>query len=162
MSSGGLPLTFDKGGVLIEKIGDDENFTLTNTYLPNKKGVIAIHDIETLEAEFLDIARNPDIAKTQLGPIRPRPPTFGDNATQEEREEAEENYRKQLKEYNIMMSALDMQVPPADMFAIKQYMKRYWRPVHMTSAIKGRRFHAFTKDPQSEQQKGLFGMKKEG
>ena len=159
-----IPLTFDKSGVLIEKLGDDENFTLSNTYLPNKKGVMAIYDIERLETEFLDIARNPNISKAQLGPMKPRvPDTTNSNLTQEEKEQAEDDYRKQLKEYNLMILALEMQVSPSDMFAIKQYMKPFWRAVHMTSAIKGRRFHAFTKDPAEQQQKGIFGMgKKEG
>lgn len=156
-----IPLTFDKSGVLIEKLGDDENFTLSNTYLPNKKGVMAIYDIERLETEFLDIARNPNIAKNDLDHMRPKvPDTTNANLTQEQREEMENDYRKQLKEYQIMMLALEMQVSPSDMFAIKQYMKPFWRAVHMTSAIKGRRFHAFTKDPAEQQQKGLFGMKK--
>lgn len=161
MSAGGIPLTFDKSGVLIEKLGDDENFTLSNTYLPNKKGVMAIYDIESLEAEFLDIARNPDISKNDLARMRPKPPnTTAPNLTPEQIVEAEEDYRKQLKEYSLMMLALEMQISPSDMFAIKQYMKKFWRAVHMTSAIKGRRFHAFTKDPAEQVQKGLFGMGK--
>lgn len=155
-----IPLTFDKSGVLIEKLGDDENFSLTNVYLPSKKGVIAIHDIEALKSEFLDIARNPNIAKKDIEHIRPREPTYGPNATEEDKKEGDEAYRKQMKEYQIMMMALERQVSPSDMFAIRDYLTRYWTAVYMTSAIKGRRFHAFTKDPAEQQQKGLFGMKK--
>lgn len=152
-----LPITFDKSGVLIEKIGDDENFSLSNVYLPNKKGVIAVHDIQTLEREFLDIARNPEISKDQMKRMRPKEPNYGENITPDEKEDLDNEYRKQLKEYETMMSALDRQVSPSDMFAIKEFLKPFWLAVHMTPAIKGRRFHAFTKDPLQEQKKGLFG-----
>ena len=152
-----MPLTFDKSGVLIEKLGDDEDFSLSNVYLPSKKGVIAIHDIENLESEFLDIAHNPQIAKDQLRSAKPKPPDPAKYPDGDELAEAEEDYRRQLKEYKLMLSALDMQVSPADMFAIKQCMKKFWKAVQMTSAIKGRRFGAFTKYPNEESKKGLFG-----
>lgn len=153
-----VPMSFDKVGILIDKLGENtERFDLSNIYLKNGRGLTAIHEIEKLTAELFDFAKDPTIKDNELGPLRPKEPDMT-GLTAEEQQEKTETYRKLMREYNLAVTSLRMQVPIPDMFAIEQYMKPYWTTVYATPAVKGRRFHAFTKNVE-EQSGGLFGMR---
>lgn len=155
----GYPPTFEHKGVLIEKLGEDtEQFTLSNVYLKNGKGLTAIYEIEKLEQELYDVAKDPSIKDKQLQQLRPKQPNTDGMAPEVAQQELDD-WRELMNQWEMANMALKMQVPIGDMFAIKQYMKPFWKTIHATPAVKGRRFHAFTKDV-AEPQGGLFGMKK--
>lgn len=155
------PFSIDPKGVLIDKLGEDEGFVLSNTYLKNGKGLNAYFEIEKLESELYDFAKDPSLKDKKLGDARPRQPSQKQLAELSEEDAAQEmnDWRELVKQYETVKLALQMQVPPEDMFAIQQYMKPFKRTIHATPAIKGRRFHAFTRDP-NEQSSGLFGIGK--
>ena len=149
--------TFDHRAVLIEKLGEDlESFVIANTNLP-KKGITAIYEITRLEAELLDFAKDPTLKDKDMKAFRPQPPKPDEKMSEEEYNEALSDYRKALQEYHTVQSAIKMLVPPADKFAIDQYMKPYWRAIKATSAVKAGMFRALTRDPQEPQNNGIFG-----
>ncbi len=155
------PFSIDPKGVLIDKLGEDaERFTLSNVYLKNGKGLNAIYEIEKLQAELYDFAKDPSIKDNQLGDARPRQPNTA-NLSAEDAAQEMEDWRELMKQWETAKLALQMQVPIPDMFAIEQYMQPFRTTIHATPAVKGRRFHAFTKDVQ-EQSSGLFGFGKKG
>jgi len=156
----GYPPTFEHKGVLIEKLGEDtEQFTLSNVYLKNGKGLTAIYEIEKLEQELFDVAKDPLIKDKQLQQLRPKQPNTDGMAPEVAQQELDD-WRELMNQWEMANMALKMQVPIGDMFAIKQYMKPFWKTIHATPAVKGRRFHAFTKDVAEPQGGGLFGMSK--
>ena len=158
----GYPPTFESKGVLIEKLGEDtEQFTLSNVYLKNGKGLTAIHAIEKLEADLLDIAKDPSINAKSMSDLRPRQPKT-ENMSPEEAKQELDDWRELMNQWEMANMAMKMQVPVQDMFAIRQYMKPFWKTIHATPAVKGRRFHAFTKDPVEPQGGGFFGLGKKG
>lgn len=151
----------DARSVLVDKLGENsERFQVSNLFFKNAKGLTALFEIKKLKAELLDFAKDPNLAADQLGPSKPREPKL-DNLSEEDQAQEIQNYRDLLKQWEIAQSALKMQVPIADMFAIEQYMEPFESTIHATPAVKGRRFHAFTKQIE-EEQKGLFGMTKKG
>lgn len=154
-----MPPQFDAKSVLIDKLGEDnERFQISNLYFKNAKGLSALFEIRKLKAELLDFAKDPSMKDNDLGPLKPKQPDISkldpDEATHEL-----EAWRKLMREYEIAVTALRMQVPVPDMFAIEQYMKPFDDTIAATPAVKGRRFHAFTKNPEDENKGGLFGMR---
>lgn len=156
-----VPISFDPKGVLIDKLGENsERFATSNLYFKNGRGLTALFEIEKLKSEFYDIARDPNINDDELGiPVPKQPDLTG--LTEQQQNEKTEIYRKLMREYNLAITATRMQVPVADMFAIEQYMEPFYTTIHATPAVKGRRFHAFTKNVE-EPNNGLFGLKKGG
>lgn len=149
----------DSKSVLIDKLGEDsKRFAISNLYFKNTKGLNAIYEIRKLEAELLDFAKDPTMGENQMKHLKPLQPT-PEGRTDEEYSQAIEDYRKLMKEYEIAQTATKMQVPIPDMFAIQQYMQPFEDTINATPAVKGRRFHAFTKDV-AEPNQGLFGMGK--
>lgn len=158
--SAGSPFGFDSRSVLVDKLGEDsERFQLSNVYLKNGKGLTAIFEIRKLKAELLDFAKDPTIKDNQLGPAKPKQPNISGLSDEDAAQEIQ-NYRDLLREWNTAMTALRMQVPIPDMFAIEEYMEPFEATIHATPAVKGRRFHAFTKTVEEEQKGGLFGLGK--
>jgi hypothetical protein len=156
------PFNIDHKGVLIDKLGEDlESFQTSNLILKNTKGLNAIYEINRLEAELYDFAKDPSLKDKQIGNLRPKQPNTK-GLSEEEAKEEEDAYRQLMREYEVISSALKMQVPVEDMFAIEQYMKPFLRTINATPAVKGKRFHAFTKDV-NEQTGGFLGLgKKQG
>jgi hypothetical protein len=156
-----LPPQFDHKSVLIDKLGDDsEDFIISNTYLP-KSGPKAIYEIQWLEEDLLDVARDPTIKDNDLGPLRPKEPNL-EGLSPEEQEEKILSYRKLMREYNLAVTSIRMQVPIPDMFTIDKFMKKFWKAIKATPAVKGRRFHALTKNVEEPQGGGIFGLGKKG
>lgn len=152
------PFQLDPRGVLIDKLGENsERFQRSNLYFKNTKGLNAIYEIKRLRAELYDFAKDPSLKDKQLpDELRPRQPDLSKLTEQEQIEELEA-YRELVRQYETAKMALKMQVPVADMFAIEQYMEPFDATIDATPAVKGRRFHAFTKQVE-EEQRGLFGM----
>jgi hypothetical protein len=153
------PFNLDARSVLVDKLGENsERFQVSNLFFKNAKGLTALYEIRKLKSELLDFAKDPTLGDDQLGPVKPKQPKL-ENLTEEEAQQEIQNYRELMKQYEIAQQALKMQVPIPDMFAIMQYMEPFEDTIHATPAVKGRRFHAFTKQIE-EEQKGLFGMSK--
>lgn len=157
----GSPFNIDARSVLVDKLGENsERFQLSNIYLKNGKGLTAIYEIKRLRAELYDFAKDPNMKSDALKHLRPPQPVIDDKLSQEEANDRLENYRKLMKEYEIAQTAMKMQVPIPDMFAIEQYMEPFESTIHATPAVKGRRFHAFTKQVEEPQGGGFLGMGK--
>lgn len=155
-----VPVTFDHKGVLIEKLGgDEEAFIIANTNLP-KKGPAAIYMITRLEADMYDFAKDPTLKDKDMKNFRPQPPKQDDKMSEEEYNEALSDYRQALQEWHTVQSSLKMLVPPSDSFAIKQYMVPFWKMVKATCAVKAGMFRALTRDPQEPQSGGFLGLGK--
>ena len=153
--------SLDPKGVLIDKLGENsERFQISNIYLKNGKGLTAIYEIRRLRAELLDFAKDPNIEKDAMRHLRPPQPKIEEGMTEDEVAQRMNNYHNLLKEWEIAQTALKMQVPIPDMFAIEQYMEPFSETLHATPAVKGRRFHAFTKNVEEPQGQGLFGLGK--
>lgn len=147
----------DARSVLIDMLGrDQDGFRVSCLNFKNSKGIKAIYEKSRLEAELLDFAKDPSIGEDQLGAAKPRQPVL-DNLSPEEAAHEEANYKELLKQWEFAQAAIRMQVPVADLFAIKQYMKPYDDAINATPAVKGKRFHAFTKQVE-EEQTGFLGM----
>jgi len=157
--SGMNPFNLDARSVLVDKLGEDPaRFQTSNLIFKNGRGLNAVFEIGKLRAELLDFAKNPEIAKNVLGPVRPKQPDIS-KLSEEEAAIEIQNYKDLLGLYELEKKALSMQVPTADMFAIEQYLKPFEDAMHATPAVKGKRFHAFTK-PVEEPQTGFLGMGK--
>lgn len=154
------PFSVESRSVLIDKLGEDsKRFSLSNVYLKNHRGLSAIYEIRKLRAELLDFAKDPSIKEGDLGPGMPKEPKV-EGLSPEDAAQEIEDYRELMRQYNTAKSALKMQVPVSDMFAIEQYLEPYEDTIHATPAVKGKRFHAFTKQVEDEQKSGLFGFGK--
>lgn len=149
----------DHKSVLVDKLGENsEEFATSNLILKNTRGLHAIYEVDRLESDLYNFAKDPTLKDRQMGNLRPKQPNL-DGLSESEAREEEEAYRQLMREYEIASMALKMQVPVDDMFAIEQYLKPFRKTINATPAVKGQRFHAFTKDP-AEQNTGLFGMRK--
>ena len=150
----------DARSVLVDKLGEEsDRFQTSCLIFKNGKGLNAVYEIGKLRAELLDFAKNPEIAKNVLGPVKPKQPDVS-KLSEEEAAIEIQNYKDLLSLYELEKKALSMQVPTADMFAIEQYLKPFEDAMHATPAVKGKRFHAFTK-PIAEEKTGFLGMGKQ-
>lgn len=160
MSMGG-GYSIDPKGVLIDKLGEDtENFALSNVHLKNGKGLTAIYEVESLTAELLDFARDPEMNKKELDEVRPRQPDTT-KLSEQEANEAISQYHELMRQWEMANLSRLIQVPIEDVNGIDRYMKRYWRTIYATPAVKSIRFRALTRDPV-EQQGSWFGFGKKG
>lgn len=147
----------DKVSVLIDVLGrNQEHFEISNLIFKNGKPIIAIHELGMLEAELVNFAKDPEKGIHQLGKAPKEPDTS--KMTKEDADNAQEEYLLQLGVYNMAKLALQEHVEPGDMMAIKKYMKPFYDALAATPAIKGKRFHAFTKQIEDEQGGGFAGM----
>lgn len=152
-----MPITFDNRGVLIEKLGENgERFQRSTLIFKNGKGVIAIWELGRLKSECYDFAKDPTMKNNQLGPVKPRQPDLS-KLNDEEQVAALQEYRDLLALWELEKRALSMQVPIEDMFAIEQYVIPFDDAIHATPSIKGKRFHALTKQVPDEQGGGFLG-----
>lgn len=146
--------TLDSKSILIDALKQNlERFEKSNLILKNGKCLKAIYEIDELRSELLSFAKNPKIGMEMLGP-KPRQPDFN-NMTDDEAEQAKVEYMELLNMYELQKKALSMHVPFEDMLAINNYMLKFDDTLHATPAIKGRRFHALTKNIE-EEQGGMF------
>lgn len=147
----------DKVSVLIDTLSaaNQEQWQFSNLIFKNGKPIIAIHELGMLESELLNFAKDPEKGIQQLGQAPKQPDV--NNLSKEDADNAQEEYLLQLSQYNMAKLALQEHVEPGDMMTIRKYMKPFYDALAATPAIKGKRFHAFTKQIEDEQQ-GLSAM----
>lgn len=161
MSAPGLSI--ESKAILIDALKQDyENFMRSNLIFKNSKGLKAVYEVTELRGELMDFAKDPAIGREQLGPPPPKPDMT--NMDEDQMEAAKVEWMMMMDQYNLQVQAVTMHVPIQDMIVIDHYMKKFNDMMHATPAIKGKRFHAFTKDPMDEQGSGVLGnfLKKQG
>ena len=155
MSQG--PFQVDSKSILIDALKQDIiKFILSTHILKNGKSLVGIYEKDDLKAQLLDFAKNPEVGLKDLGP-KPKPPKFKDSDSDETRMEKEDEYQQLLDLYEMEKKALSMHVPVADMITINNYMEKFENVLAAASAIKGKKFFAFTKQID-EEVGGLAGM----
>lgn len=151
------PMPFDARAVLIDALNQNpEQFQYSNLILKNGKGIKAIQEAEALEADLINFARDPQRGLQELGPP-PKRPDSSKYQSDEEKTEAENEWLLMMSQYNLMKMALNEHVAPEDLMMIKKFMKPLYDAIAATSAIKGKRFHSFTKQINDEPG-GLGGL----
>jgi len=150
----------DPRGILVDALKQDpEIFQLSNLILPNKSSLRAVYELESIKGSMLDFAKNPDVGLQLLGPP-PKKPNVNE-LDADEAALAENEYLQMLKMYEHEKLALSMHVPYSDMITINNYLEKFRKPLHATSAIKGNRFYAFTKNAE-HQEGGILDFLKRG
>jgi hypothetical protein len=152
---------FDSKAYLIDKLGQDaEKFTASNLILPNKKGIGAVYQLYGLQSDLLKFATDPSM--TPAIPKMPQEPDT-EGMTPEQKAASLQDYAE-LKDYwNMLRQAHMLKVSESDFMHIKDYLSKYFMAMHTTPAIKGARFHAFTKAAgEPKKQGGFMGLLKGG
>ena len=151
----------DAKGILVDALkGDAESFSLANLILPNKRSLKAVHALYGLRSDLLEFAKNPETANTTIG-APPIPPKT-DGMSEDEALQAIYDYTELRKLYQQQKEAFSLHVPYADYMQIKNYLDKYFKTLQTTSAVKGNRFYAFTKNSEKPQEGGLLAMLKGG
>jgi hypothetical protein len=142
---------------------DRENFILSNHIFQKKSALRAVYEFYRLKAELFEFARDPNSGFAQLGP-HPKPPNDSDmeNASEEEKSAILSDYAILRKEWEDKRRALEMHVPYPDLIMIERFLEPFQRTFAATSAYKGLRFKAFTKDVEHPEQSALGGLLKRG
>lgn len=149
--------TIDGRTVLIDALKIDiEDFQLSNAILPNKKSIKAIYFLEELTSDLLTFAKNPNEGLLLL-PKKPKEPEIKEDMTQEEAENLKQEYFQLMKTYADQEKAFMMHVAYGDYIIIQNYIKRFWKTIIATRAIKGNMFYSFTKN-EERPDNGLFSF----
>lgn len=145
-----MSFSIDPKGILVDALKQSpEYFQLSNLILPNKNSLKAVYKLAEFRASMLDFAKNPEVGMEMLGPPPRKPNTT--NMSEEDAEQAEAEYLEMMQTYEQSKIALSMHVPIADMITIDNACEKFTRTLHATSAIKGNRFYAFTKNTEHEE-----------
>jgi len=154
-----MSFSLDPRGVLVDALKlDNEMFQLTNLILPGKNSLKAVYELEAIKSDMLEFAKNPDVGGELLGAPPKKPNITGMN--DDEVAEAENDWIQMMKMYEQEKLALTMHVPMADMIMINNYLSKFTKTLHATSAIKGNRFYAFTKNVEREDAGALDFLRK--
>lgn len=148
-------IVVDAKGAIVDTLSrtDPKGFWLSLLHFKNHKGVKGILEMERLEAELMDYAKDPSIGQDNLPPKPKQPNTT--NMSPEDANDAMNTYWKQMEKWEATYASISAQIPESDYYAIKRYMKPLESARDATPAIKGRRWHSLTKEV-NEDQKGLF------
>lgn len=153
----------DSRAFLIETLGQNlESFELSNHIWKNGKPVMAVKEIGELEGMLTTFAKDPRRGLEELGPP-PSRPDLTKYKSEQEKEEAEQEYLLLLANHNMMKMALTEHVPPEDMMMIKKYMKPFKDSLVSVDSVKGKKFFAFTKQVSDEPEglSAMFGRKRQ-
>lgn len=150
----------DKVSVLIDTLStsNPKQWSWSNLIFKNGKGVISIKELGMLKAEMKSFAKDPTKGIEQLGNAPKKPDTT--KMTKEEADIAEEEFMIMMGQYNMAKLALQEHVEPGDMIIIENYLEPYYDSLSATPAIKGKRWHALTKQIEDEQRNFLSGFGK--
>lgn len=155
-----MSFNIDSRGILVDALKQDpEVFQLSNLILPNKSALRAVYELENIRAKMLEFAKNPDVGIQMLGPP-PKAPNLS-AMEEEEAERAKMEYLEMQRMYEHEKLALTMHVPYGDMILINSFLEKFRKTLYATSAVKGRRFFAFTKQVE-EEQGGMLDFLKRG
>jgi hypothetical protein len=148
---------YDPKAYLIDKLGQDsEKFQTSNLILPNKRGIGAVFSLYGLQSDLLKFAHDPNVIPSI--PKIPKEPNV-EGMTPEQKRAALEDYAELKNYWEMLRQAHMLKVSESDFMHIKDYLSKYFMAMHATPAIKGARFHAFTKHPgEARKQGGLLGM----
>ena len=151
----------DAKGILVDALKEQtELFQISNLILPKAGSIKAVYKLEELRSSMIEFAKDPDIG-TGMAPHPPRKPDIK-NMSNADAAEAEAEYLEMVKSYEQQIKALTMHVPIADMVNIENYLQKFVHGLHATSAIKGNRFFAFTKNTEHEESSPLDFLKNLG
>ena len=152
----------DRASDLIEALkGDQENFELSNHIFKNHNALKSVYEFFGLRSDLLEFAKDPAAGMEILGP-EPRKPDLEKYTTDDEKERALSEYKQLVKIYEDRKKAMEMHVPYADYLLIESYLDKYRKTIHATSAVKGLRFKAFTKDVEHDEKKWYSGLFNKG
>lgn len=136
---------------------DQENFELSNVILKNHNAMRSVYELYNLRSDLLEFAKDPKVGLEILGPEPKRPSQeLLQGMTDDEKNRAMQDYATMVKMYEDRKKAMEMHVPYADFVMIENYLEKYRKTIHVTPAVKGLRFKAFTKDVEHED-KGILG-----
>lgn len=153
-------ITVDSRTVLVDTLKMDfENFLISNIILPNKKSLRAIFELGDLRSKLLEFARDAEVG-VSMTPPPPKMPKMNKDMTDDERQKLELEFQELQKMYEDQKKSYTMHIPYADYIMIDNYLKKFLDVLHATSAIKGQRFFAFTKNTTPEEQGFLNFFKK--
>ena len=155
-----MSFNIDPRGVLVDALKLSERFELSNTILPNKKSLKAVYELGAIRSDMLEFAKNPEVGISLLG-APPRKPNLDNYKTDDEKFQAEYEYEEMTKMYELQKQSLSMHVPFEDTLMINNYLKKFEDTLFATSAVKGKRFFAFTKNV-AEPEQGMFDFLKRG
>ncbi len=157
-----MPMYDPRASDLIEALKRDlPNFVLSNHILPKRNNLKAVYHYHRLRERLIEFARNPNAGMRELGP-RPKPPTKDqlESLSDEEQNAMMSDFEVMLKMWEDQRRAMVMHVPIEDLMMIDRYMEPFDKVFAATSAIKGLRFKAFTKDVEHPDQGILGGLMK--
>lgn len=154
-----MSFSVDSKGILVDALKlDPDLFQLTNHILPNKNALKAVYELASIKSAMFEFAKNPDVGLEMLGAPPKKPNTTGMN--EDDAERAEYEWMEMNKAYEQSRLALSMHVPEADMINIENFTNKFTRTLYATSAIKGNRFYAFTKNVEHNEPGALDFLKK--
>ena len=145
----------DKVSVLIDTLSNvnQKRWVWSNLIFKNGKPIIALKELGMLKAELKSFAKDPSKGIEQLGNAPKKPDTT--KMTKEQADISEEEFLIMMGQYNMAKLALQEHVEPGDMIVIENYLEPYYDAIEATAAIKGKRWHALTKQVENEEQ-GFF------
>lgn len=155
-----MPMYDPRASDLIEALKRDlPNFILSNHILKKPGNLKAIYAYYRLKEKLIEMARNPNAGFQELGP-RPKPPTQDQlkDLSEDDQDAAIADFEVLLKLWEDKRRAMTMHVPLEDLMMIDRYMEPFDKVIAATSAVKGLRFKAFTKDVEHQEQGPLAGL----
>lgn len=156
-----MSFNIDPRGVLVDTLKQDfKSFKRSNDILPSKKSIKAVYELAAIRSDMLEFAKNPEVSERMLPPP-PRKPNLDKYENDDEKDAAEFEWEEALQMYNIQKKALAMHVPVEDMLMINNYLQKFEDSIDATSAIKGKRFFALTKNVADEE-RGMFDFLRKG
>jgi hypothetical protein len=146
----------DSRSVLIDSLRQNgPDFALSNVILPNAKSLSAIQALFRLREDLLNFAIDPS-AFPEL-PLPPNEPSY-EGLSEEDKEARYADYKKKFSYWLLIKDAHNRKVPLDEYLKIEEYFTPYYKTIEATSAIKGARFKAFTRQGEHQPRKqGLLG-----
>jgi len=149
---------YDAKGILVEALKEyPDLFQLSNLILPKAGSIKAVYKLAEIKSVMYEFAKDPETGTNML-PRPPRKPEIT-GMNQDDAQDAEAEYLEMMKAYDQQVQALSMHVPVSDMVNIDNFVAKFERTLHATSAIKGNRFFAFTKNTEEPESGPLDFLK---
>lgn len=142
--------------VLIDALKTEpEDFQISNDILPSKKSIKALYELEALTSDLLTFAKNPSEGMLLI-PQKPEEPDLT-NLSSDEQDRLKSEYYELMRIYQDQTKAYMMHVTYGDFTIITNYLRRFWKTIRATRAIKGHMFYSFTKN-EERPENGMFSF----